>query len=363
MNRWVLVLALMPAVTGFCMGEDEWLVYEGQEGAGRGKHVVLVSGDEEYRSEEALPLLARILSTHHGFKCTVLFAIDPATGIVDPNNQNHIPGLDALNSADLMILFTRFRDLAGEQMQHIDTYLRSGRPVIGIRTSTHAFLIENEGPWAHYGNGYDGDKMAWKDGFGRLVMGEKWINHHGRHRHQSTRGVIASGAENHPILRGLKDTDMWGPSDVYGVRLPLPDDAQPLVLGQVINRRGTFDPEDPLYGMRPSDDEAAGVDPERQEKGNPNDPMMPIAWTKTYRLPGGKAGTCFSSTLGASTDLLSEGTRRLLINAVYWSAGLADRIPAGGTNAAIVGKFEPTAYEMKKGDYWLQRGLRVSDLR
>src|SRR5205085_7740145 len=82
---------------------DPWLVLEGHDGPGKGKHIVLVSGDEEYRSEEALPQLAKILAKHHGFKCTVLFAIDPNDGTINPNKNDNIPGLEALETADLMI--------------------------------------------------------------------------------------------------------------------------------------------------------------------------------------------------------------------------------------------------------------------
>src|SRR4051812_43744309 len=70
-------------------------------GPGKGKHVVLISGDEEYRSEEMLPQLAKILSGRHGFRCTVLFAIDPVDGTVNPNRNDNIPGLKALDTADL----------------------------------------------------------------------------------------------------------------------------------------------------------------------------------------------------------------------------------------------------------------------
>src|SRR5437879_13124588 len=92
---------------------DPWLVIAGGDGSGQGKHLVLISGDEEYRSEEMLPQLAKILARHHGFKCTVLFAIDPADGTINPNRNDNIPGLEALDSADLMVLFTRFRDQIG----------------------------------------------------------------------------------------------------------------------------------------------------------------------------------------------------------------------------------------------------------
>src|SRR5918997_3202669 len=107
---------------------DPWVVFDGGEGPGRGKHVVLISGDEEYRSEEALPQLARILARHHGFRCTVLFAIDPADGTINPNVRDNIPGLEALRAADLMVIATRFRNLPDEQMKEIADYVESGRP-------------------------------------------------------------------------------------------------------------------------------------------------------------------------------------------------------------------------------------------
>ena len=90
---------------------DLWVEYQGGDGPGAGKHIVLVGGDEEYRSEESLPMLGQILSIHHGFRSTVLFAINPDTGELDPEVQTNIPGLHHLEEADMMILFTRFREL------------------------------------------------------------------------------------------------------------------------------------------------------------------------------------------------------------------------------------------------------------
>jgi len=105
-----------------------------------GKHIVLIAGDQEYRSEEALPQLARILTTRHGFKCTVLYCINPKDGTIDPDIPN-IPGLEALASADLMIVFMRWLDLPDEQLKHIVNYVDSGRPIIGMRTATHSFKL------------------------------------------------------------------------------------------------------------------------------------------------------------------------------------------------------------------------------
>jgi len=329
---------------------QQWITYKGKK---KMPHIVLVSGDEEYRSEEALPQLAKILAKRHGFNCTVLFAQDPRQpGIINPNYLHNIPGLSLLNEADMMVIFTRFRALPDEQMQHIDNYLKSGKPVLGIRTATHAFNFNDvnfPSKFTHYSN-YNDKEGTWQDGFGRLVLGEKWISHHGHHKHQSTRGVPAPDADTHPILNGIGKGDIWGPTDVYGVRLPLPGDSKPIVLGQVINRAGTYSDTDPLYGMKASDKEVATVNP-RADSYHPNEPMMPIAWTKSYQIPGGQKGKVFATTIGSSTDLLSEGTRRMMVNAVFWSLDL--RVPPKA-NVDLIGIYQPTAYAFTKEDQIIQ---------
>ncbi len=335
MKKVAAVLFLL-LFTTVAQAEDPWVVYEGKAGPGEGKHIVLISGDEEYRSEEALPQLGKILATEHGFKCTVLFAVDAGTGLINPNNSNNIPGMEALRTADLMIIATRFRDLAEDQMKEIDDYLKSGRPVIGMRTATHAFNIKSSKPYGHYGNGYNGEKSEWKGGFGRLVLGEKWISHHGGHKRESTRGLIAEGAEDHPITRGIKDGDVWGDTDVYGVRLPLPGDSKPIFLGQV------------LQGMKFDDPPV---------EGKKNNPMMPVAWTKSYQVPGGKEGKVFTTTMGSASDLAAEGTRRMLVNAAYWCVGL--EVPAEGTKVDLVGDYQPTFY----GFGGFKKGVKPSDYK
>ena len=337
----------------------QWIHYPGKTGEGVGKHIVLISGDEEYRSEEALPMLGRLLAEHHGFDCTILFAQHPDTpGIVNPNYLNHIPGLDKLNDADLAVMFTRFRELPDGQMRHIDNYLKDGKPIIGIRTATHAFNIKDTtSQWMHYSNFYKKENDPWDGGFGRAILGEKWVSHHGHHKHQSTRGLPAPGNENHPIWNGIASGEIWGPTDVYGVRLPLPGDSEPVVLGQVVNRPGEFDEGDLFYGMRPEDTEVAGPDPEKPKKGNPNDPMMPIAWTKSYQIPGGESGQAFASTIGSSTDMLNEGVRRMYVNAVYHLLGL--EVPESAT-VDIVGTYSPTPYEFRTDNYWTDKQMKVA---
>jgi len=116
----LLLLTLITVTAGLAASNDPLIVYEGESGPGSKKRIVLIAGDEEYRSEEALPQLGRILSRHHGFHCTVLFPIDSKDGTINANIQDNIPGLAALQSADMMIIFTRFRRLPDEQMAHIE---------------------------------------------------------------------------------------------------------------------------------------------------------------------------------------------------------------------------------------------------
>jgi hypothetical protein len=330
-----LVLWVVAALTTPARADDPWVVYPGGEGPGQGKHIVLISGDEEYRSEEALPQLARILATHHGFTCTVLFAIDPKDGTINPNVRDNIPGLEALDRADLLITATRFRDLPDAQMQKFADYLAAGKPVIGLRTATHAFDIPEGKAFARYG--WKSQAPGWEGGFGRQVLGETWVAHHGDHGKESTRGVIAPGQESSPLVRGIKSGDIWGPTDVYQVRLPLPGDSTPVILGQV------------LTGMK-ADDPALD--------GPKNNPMMPVAWTKTYAVDGGKTGRVFCTTMGSSTDLASAGLRRLLVNAAYWAVGLEGKIP-DQANVDLIGAYHPRPF----GFGAFTPGVKPADLR
>ena len=308
------------------MADDPWVVLGGNEGPGKGKHIVLIAGDDEYRSEEVIPQLAKILAAHHGFKCTVLFAINKQTGEIDPGTKDNIPGLEALDSADHLVMFLRFRDLPDDQMKRVLDYANSGRPVMGLRTNTHAFNIPAGKTYSKWSWRAEGDT---KGGFGRQVFGETWISHYGHHNHESTRGLVAKGMESHPIVRGCDD--IWGPSDVYAVTTLL-GDSKPLIMGHV------------LVGMNPTD------------KPNTDKPPVPVAWTKTYTGTQGKASRVFTTTMGHAGDLKSEGFRRLLVNACYWCTGLEDQIPAR-SKADLVGAYEPNNIGMNGH----KKGLRPAD--
>ncbi len=334
-KRLLISFCIMAAAGTICLpapcaeARDRWIVFDGFKGPGEGKHIVFVSGDEEYRSEETLPQMAKILAVRHGFKCTVLFAINKETGQIDPDTLDNIPGLEALEKADLMVLFTRMRALPDEQMKYIIDYTNSGKPIIGLRTATHAFRYKRDSKSAYfkYGRG----TSDFKGGYGRQVLGETWVAHYGDHGDESSRGVIAEGMKNNPIVNGCED--IWGPTDVYEVGT-LSGDSKPVVMGRV------------LRGMEP--DSPPNMDKE----------LMPVAWIKTYTGEEGKTARVFTTTMGAAPDFESEGLRRLLVNACYWGLEMEEQIPARA-KVDLVGEYKPTFFGF--GDF--KKGLKPSDYR
>ena len=318
-------LALALATFAASTPAKDWVVYEGKQGPGAGKHIVFVTGDEEYRSEEGMPMMAKILAMRHGFKCTVLFAIDTETGDINPDEQTNIPGMDHLRTADLVALLIRFRELPDAEMKHFVDYFHSGKPIVALRTSTHAFRYERN-PRSPYAK-YSFDSKEWPGGFGQQVLGETWVNHHGRHKKEATRGLIDGLNKDHPILRGVQD--VFGTSDVYGVK-NLPADARVLLHGAT------------LTGLDPND-------PPKFETS-----LMPLAWVRHYTNESGRTNRIFTTTMGASVDLLSEDLRRLVVNAVFW--GLEFDVP-DKANVDYVGPYEPTFY----GFDVYARGVKPAD--
>lgn len=303
--------------------DDLWLDLPAKEG--NGKKVVIVTGDEEYRSEEVGPMLGKLLSQKHGFNVRVCFAIDPEHGFIDPNNQRNIPGLEALKEADLMIIATRFRQLPDDQYAHLAEYLNAGKPVIGLRTATHAFT----------GGGKSGD-FKWSE-FGLRILGEKWAGHHGAHKKQGARGVTEEENKDHPILTSV--TDVFATSDVYGT--------------------GNLDQEAATILLRGAVTETLEPDSKNIE-GPKNNPMQALAWTREYTAPNGTTkGQAFCTTAGASDDFRSEGLRRLVINAAIHLAGL--EVPAKA-DVAPVDPFEPTFYGfIRDKEFFKNLNLRPSD--
>lgn len=331
--RTRFLASLLALAAGLCAqtaaGAAPFVVYRGGDGPGQHKKVVFLTGDEEYRSEESMPQLARILAKL-GCRCTVLFAIDPKTGAIDPGVVDNIPGMAQIDDADLLVVFTRFRNLPAASMRHFVSYVESGRPIVGLRTATHAFAGKDtplQARWAW-------DSSTWDGGFGRQVLGETWIAHHGEHGSQGTLGVLAK--VEHPILRGLAETGIWDPADVYKVRLPLPDGCETLVFGQVLGGVAAD------TGPAP-----ARVDAKTGARIDPNAPMQPIAWTRTWTAPNGKPARVFTTTLGSAEAFTAEGTRRLLVNGCLWALGL-DAAIAPDLDVALVGDYAPSPFGFGK---------------
>jgi hypothetical protein len=310
---------ILTALSLAAVRAQDWVEYAPKPGPGAGKHIVFLAGDEEYRSEEALPQLAKILSQRHGFKCTVLFSVD-TNGFINPNAGGSLSNPHALDSADAIVMMLRFRKWDDHTLGHFADAVNRGVPIIGIRTSTHAFSgIPNSSPYAKWNWGNKG-------GFGKQVLGETWVTHWGVHKKEATRGIIEASAKNEAILRGVED--VFGDTDVYEAAPPA--DAKILLRGQV------------LKGMKPTDEPAdyKKKTVAKVEQGV-NDPMMPVAWTREVKNEAGKMNKIFCTTMGSATDLQSEGFRRLLVNSVFW--GLSLDVPAKA-NVEIVGEFKPTMY-------------------
>jgi len=271
-------------------------------------HIVFISGDEEYRSEESLPMLASILEKTHGFRVSVCYAVDP-DGSINPNNLTNIAGLEALDDADLVVMYTRFRKLPDDQLERITRYAETGKPIMGFRTASHAFRYDG-GPHAARMNG------EWM----RKLFGQTWITHHGHFgdgQEFLTDVTLWPGEEEHPILRGVKPFKAYswlyhvegGGDTLYG-------DCERLLIGRALKSS--------------------------HEKELERFPITnPVAWTKTHPGPDGRRGRVFFTTLGHPFDFKDESMRKLALNGVFWSLGLEDKIPADGVDAEFVAPYEP----------------------
>jgi type 1 glutamine amidotransferase len=320
----IVVLLLFPAVAS--AQDPHLVVYQGDKGPGHGKHIVFLAGDHEYRSEESLPALARILAKHYGFKCSVFFTTDPKTGFIEPGSSN-ISGLEALKTADLLVIFLRFQDFPDDQMQHIADYLDRGGPVVGFRTATHAFQIKR--PDAKFLKYHWQTTDGYPGGFGRQILGETWVSHYGTNHKMSSRLLLQADQLTHPILRGVKD--VWVQSGGYT--------ANPIE-GSVILAKGQI-----LEGMTPDSPPAAGKE------------QMPVAWYRSYQSSSGKPGRVFTTTHGASEDLLNDGFRRMSVNACLWAAGLENSIQPT-SDISFVGPYHPTTFAF--GGF--VKGVKPSDM-
>ena len=296
------------------------LVYEGTKGPGKGKHIVFIASDHEYRGEETCPAIARILAKRYGFKCTVLFGLDN-DGYITPGSSN-IPGMEVLDKADMMFLFLRFVAPNDASMKHFTDYLNRGGPVLGLRTTTHGFN-GLKGKNSRYN--FNSRDKSYDYGFGRQVLGETWrpregAGHYGRNHQYSTRMFVLPEQKDHPVMRGVKD--MHAMAGAYS--------AVPIEGSVILGKNQVLD------SMKPDGKPLA------------DKPPSPSIWVRNYKSASGKGGRVFCSTQGASEDIVSEGVRRCIINGVFWCMGLEESIKPD-MDVAFVGPYKPTTFKFKGG--------------
>ncbi len=242
---------------------------------GRAKkpYIVFVTGDHEYSGELTLPFIAAELEKNYGVQTKVVKAYP------DQNGEKDITGLEALREADLAVFFLRWRLLPEDQLQHIDDYLKSGKPVMGFRTTTHAFNYPA-----------DDARKRW-NAFGEFAFGSPpgWggVAQHTHYGHNSTTDVTAiPEAVKHPILTGVAPA-FHAASWLYRVLPNYPaKGAVPLLMGKSVN------PDKPAIDN-------------------------PVAWTWKNEW-GGKT---FFTTLGHPEDFQVESFQRLVVNAIHWELG------------------------------------------
>ena len=319
----ILSLFTMFTVT---LQADTSVVYEGDAGPGKGKHIVFLASDHEYRSEEACPALARILAKHHGFKCTVVFGVDK-DGFIKAGSST-ISGLSALKDADLFFIAARFLNPPDEEMAHIEAYLERGGPVVGVRTSSHAFKIPKGATYAKYD--FKSKVEGWENGFGHQILGNTWVGHYGTNHKQGTRIQIIPEQKDHVILTGVGDNAFTHAGAYVGKPGP---DFTVLTKSQ------------PLVSMDPS------AEPDT------NKPPVPSTWTRHYEDKDGDKHRVFHSTQGASEDFLDENYRRMIINGTFWALGMEDVIKPD-LDVSFVGPYQPTTFSFDG----CVSGVKPSDL-
>lgn len=316
MRTYFSLITTLLLLTGFTIHAAP-LVYEGTEGVGKGKHIVFIANDHEYRSEETCPFLAQLIAKRHGFKCTVLFGIDEE-GHIKPGAEQ-LPHLEVLKEADIVVFFTRFMNLPKEQVEHLVAYLERGGPIIGLRTSTHAFKGQGSG-WEKLNYNYEGED--YEGGIGKQVFGNTWHketgqSHYGKNHTQGGTYTPVASAKDHPIMTGVPS--FHGYNGAY--KSQPPSDATPLIEVQVLN---TF---------HPSEDKSS-------------QPIVNAGWTRDYyRAPSGekKEARVMYSSIGPSEDFLDPKARRFMLNSILWGLGLEEKITPE-LNVDLVSPFQPSAY-------------------
>jgi len=226
-------------------------------------NLVFMIGEDEYLTWETLPAFAKSDVEPAGHEVTVIHA--------DNADKNNFPGIvDALKDADLLLVSVRRRTPLKEQLDAVRAYLAAGKPLLGIRTASHAFALRPKDKLVD-------DKHAnWQE-FDPEVLGGSYTNHH--KGEDKTICTASPGAESHDILKGITISELIGNGTLYK-NTPLAKTATPLLIGTI-----------------------------------PNQPSEPIAWTHSF---GPKKAKVFYTSLGHVEDFKEPAFRKLMLNAISW---------------------------------------------
>ncbi len=258
-------------------------------------HVVLVCGTTHYSPELSMPLVAEELE-RFGFKTTVVVG----EGDPEKKTENVLPGLEVLAEADLVIFFMRFLKLPEDEFKPIEDYLKSGKPVIGLRTANHSFKYAADHPLAE-----------WNDGFGRRALAGPYVVHQAG----TTDVSVLPSAGKHPIMANVTKADWVSPGTLYLTRLE--PGVEPLVIGKGQGKDRLLNK---AYGSIMVNEFEADI--------------VAWAWENEW---GGKV---FGTSFGHPGDFAEESFNRMLINSVHW--GLDMEVPAA--DAKI------TTWELERAD-------------
>jgi hypothetical protein len=248
-------------------------------------HAVLVAGTLHYSPELTMPVFAQELE-RFGFRTTVVLG----PGDPEKKTENVLPGIEILNEADVAIFFMRFLKLPDSEWQPIEDYLKSGKPVIGLRTANHSFKY-----------GKDHPRFPWNDGFGRRALGTPYIVHQGG----TTAIEVVPKYISHPIMSHITKTDWVSPGTLYLTRLQ--GGCIPLVTGAGKGKARLLE-----KGFGP-------IQVNEYEKD-----IVAWAWENEW------GGTVFGTTLGHPGDFAEPAFTRMLLNSVCWAVDKP--MPAAGVN-------------------------------
>ena len=283
--------------------------------------VLFLTGDDEYRSEESMPMIADILERETGFETVIGYSLNEK-GEIDPNAAESLTHMEDLDDADLLVMFIRYRRPTKEQFQHFLDYLEAGKPIVALRTSTHGFRFAEDAGLNHWGYQNDPEQIHSLAGGEsvRELLGQTWITHHGHFDDGDkplTQVMIEKDAVKNPILRGVEPFQAYSwLYHVHGGGDALAGDPEILLEGKSLRSQ-------------------------KEEKGQLDRyPIQnPIAWTKTY---GDKPESrVFTTTLGHPYDFKEASMRRLVLNGILWALGREDEIPADGFDVSLDAPYEP----------------------